>query len=355
VAEGPADRQIDDFTGSGPFVFKKDEWKPGERVVYVKNPRYKPRSEAASGTAGGKVVKVDRVEWVIIKDPQTQANALAAGEIDIIETPAHESFPALRASPNVQVVETNPLGFTAIMRLNHLQPPFNNPKVRRAAMAAINQTPILRAQVGIPDMFRTCFSIYPCGSVYATTSGMDLIMKPDLKVAQQLLKDSGYDGTPIVVMQPTDLAISAKLPVIGSQLLRQAGFKVDMQAMDWQTLVARRTKKDPPSQGGWNVFFTFWTNVDGMNPISMNAVNAGCEKAWFGWPCDAELEKLREAFARVDSDAERKRIAEQVQARAMEVVTHVPLGEYNAPSAARKELKGFVIGYFLVPWGIEKP
>ena len=354
VAQTPADKQIDDYTGSGPLVFKKDEWKPGERVVYVKNARYRPRSEPPSGTAGGKVVKVDRVEWVIIKDPQTQANALIAGEIDIIETPAHESYPALRKSPDVQIVESNPLGFNALMRFNHLQPPFDNPQVRRAAMAAINQTPILRAQVGLPDMYRTCFSIYPCGSAYATATGMDLIAKPDLKVAQQLLKESGYDGTPIVVMQPTDLAIIAKLPVVTSQLLRQAGFKVDLQAMDWQTLVARRAKKDPPSQGGWNIFFTIWANVDGMNPLAMNAVNAACDKAWFGWPCDAQIEKLRDAFARTDDDGERKRIAEQVQVRAMEVVTHVPLGEYNAPSAARKNLKGFVIGYFLVPWGIEK-
>ena len=355
VAETPADKQIDDYTGSGPFIFRKDDWKPGERVVYLKNPRYKPRAEPASGTAGGKVVKVDKVEWVIIKDPQTQANALIAGEIDIIETPAHESYPALRKSADVQIVEANPLGFNALMRFNHLQPPFNNAKVRRAAMAAISQAPVLRAQVGIPEMYRTCFSIYPCNTAYFTTAGMDLLAKQDMKVAQQLLKESGYDGTPIVIMQPTDLAIIAKLPVIAAQMLRQAGFKVDLQAMDWQTLVARRAKKDPPSQGGWNIFFTVWANVDGMNPVSMQAVNAACEKAWFGWPCDAEIEKLRAEFARSDDEADRKRLAEQVQLRAMEVVTHVPLGEYNAPSAARKDLKGIVTGYFLAPWGIEKP
>jgi peptide/nickel transport system substrate-binding protein len=355
VADTPADKQIDDYTGSGPFVFRKEGWKPGERVVYVKNARYKPRSEPASGTAGGKVVKVDRVEWVIIKDPQTQANALAAGEIDVIETPAHESYASLRKSPDVQIVESNPLGFNALLRFNHLQPPFNNPKVRRAAMAALNQAVVLRAQVGLPDMYRTCFSIYPCGTAYAGPAGMELLAKPDLKVAQELLKESGYDGTPVVLMQPTDLAIIAKMPVVAAQLLRQAGFKVDLQATDWQTLVARRAKKDPPAQGGWNVFMTVFANVDAMSPLTMQALNAACDKAWFGWPCDDEIEKLRGEFARTDDEAGRKKIAEQLQVRAMEVVTHVPLGEYNAPSAARKNLKGFVIGYFLVPWGIEKP
>ncbi|HZP89222.1 MAG TPA: ABC transporter substrate-binding protein [Burkholderiales bacterium] len=355
VADTPADKQIDDFTGSGPFVFKRDEWKPGEKVVYVKNANYKPRKEPPSGSAGGKVVKVDRVEWVIIKDPQTQANALAAGEIDIIESPAHELYAGFKNNPNIQIVEPNPLGFGALLRFNHLQPPFDNVKVRRAAMAALNQPAFLRTQVGVPEMYRTCFSIYPCNTMYFTTAGMELIAKPDMKRAQQMLKESGYNGTPVVVMQPTDLAIIAKLPIVATQLLRQAGFKVDMQAMDWQTLVARRAKKDPPAQGGWNIFMTIWASVDGLNAISMQAVAASCEKAWFGWPCDAEIEKLRAAFARANDAAARKRLAEQIQVRAMEVVTHVPLGEYNAPVAARKNLKGFVTGYFLVPWNIEKP
>jgi peptide/nickel transport system substrate-binding protein len=161
VADTPADKQIDDFTGSGPFVFDKAQWKPGEKVVYLRNARYRPRSEPPSGTAGGKVAKVDRVEWVIIKDAQTQANALAAGEIDIIEAPAHELYNSLKANRDLQIVEPNPLGFGAMLRFNHLQPPFDNAKVRQAAMAALNQPAFLRAQVGVPDLYHTCFSIYP--------------------------------------------------------------------------------------------------------------------------------------------------------------------------------------------------
>jgi peptide/nickel transport system substrate-binding protein len=355
VAETPADRQIDDLTGSGPFIFKRDDWKPGEKVVYLKNPNYKPRKEAPSGTAGGKVVKVDRVEWLIIKDPQTQANALAAGEIDIIEQPAHELFTALKGNPNIQIFDPNPLGWQYILRFNHLQPPFDNVKVRQAAMAALNQAAVLRAQVAVPEMARPCFSIYSCRSPYFTTAGMDFIAKPDMKRAQQLLKESGYDGQAVVLMQATDVATAAKMPVVAAQLLRQAGFKVDMQAMDWQTLVARRAKKDPPGQGGWNIFMTWWAAVDQINPITMNSVNAGCEKAWFGWPCDEMLQKLRTDFALARDEGSRKQIAEKIQVRAMEVGTHVPLGEFTNPIAARKNLKGFVSGYLFVPWNIEKP
>ncbi|MBM3393450.1 MAG: ABC transporter substrate-binding protein [Betaproteobacteria bacterium] len=354
VADTPADKQISEYVGSGPFVFAKDEWKPGEKVVYLKNTRYRPRSEPASGTAGGKVVKVDKVEWLIIKDAQTQANALAAGEIDMIETPAFEIYESLKKNPQVQIVNTVPLGYQAMIRFNHLHPPFDNAKVRQAAMAALNQPAFLRTQVGVSELYRTCFSIYPCKTPYESGKGMDFIAKPDMKRAQQLLKESGYDGTPIVIMQPSDLLVIAKLPVVGAQLLRHAGFKVDLQAMDWQTLLARRAKKDPPLKGGWNVFFTVWASVDAMLPVGMNAVNANCDKAWFGWPCDPTLENLLASFARTEDDKERRSLAEQVQVRAMEIGTHAPLGEYLIPVAARKNLKGFVTGYVSVMWNLTK-
>jgi len=354
VADTPADKQIDDYIGSGPFIFKKEEWKPGEKIVYVKNAKYKPRAEPASGTVGGKLAKVDRVEWIIIKDAQTQANALVAGEVDVIEAPAHELYSGLKANPNIQFVDNNPRGLQAILRFNHLQPPFNDPKIRQAAMAALNQPAFLKAQIGVSELYRTCFSVYPCKSAYETEKGMDFIAKPDMKRAQQLLKESAYDGTPVVMMQPTDLLATAKLPLVAAQLLRQAGFKVDLQSMDWQTLVSRRAKKDPPSQGGWNIFLTVWANVDGVNPVGMNAMNASCEKAWFGWPCDKELEGLRDAFAHATDEKQRKALAEQAQVRAMEIGTHVPLGEYLAPVAARKSIKGIPTGYFLVLWNVSK-
>ena len=353
VAATPPDKQIDDTTGSGPFIFKRDEWKPGEKVVYVKNPRYKPRAEPSNGLAGGKVAKVARVEWLIIKDPQTQVNALVAGEIDIIENPAHESYASFKGNPDIQV-ESSPVPRQAILRFNHLHPPFNNPKVRRAAMAAIDQTAVLRAQVGIPEMFNTCFSVYPCKGPFASTKGMEFLGRGDIKRAQALLKESGYDGTAAVVMQPTDLAVIAKFPVMASQLLRQAGFKIDLQAMDWQTLVSRRAKKDPPTKGGWSILITNFTVFDLANPTAHPLVGAGCDKAWFGWPCDAEVERLRDAFPRAGTDEERKAVAEKVQIRGMEVGTYLPLGEYITPRAARRSVSGAIDGFLMVLWNIEK-
>jgi peptide/nickel transport system substrate-binding protein len=156
------------------------------------------------------------------------------------------------------------------------------------------------------------------------------------------------------MLKPTDIATINKLPDVGAQLLRQAGFKVDVQAMDWQTMVGRRTKKDLPEKGGWNLFFTAFVAPDMWNPIANFGLNGACEKAWQGWPCDAKLEELRDQFAHSTDEAAKKKLAEQLQARGFEIGTHAPVGEYVAPAAVRKGVKGLVIGPGDFYWGIRK-
>jgi peptide/nickel transport system substrate-binding protein len=216
-------------------------------------------------------------------------------------------------------------------------------------MAALNQSDFLKTQVGISTRYRTCFSVYPCNTPYFTSKGMNFIAMPDPNRAQQLLKESGYNGMPVVLLQPTDLATIAKLPAIAAQLLRNAGFKIDLQSMDWQTFLSRAHRKD-----GWNVFLSGAANVDEMDPVSSSKLSGACDKAYYGWPCDRELEKLRDEFARASDDRTRKTLAEQVQIRAMEIGAYVPLGEYVRAVAARRNVSGFVTGYMTVFWNVEK-
>src|SRR5438105_14420471 len=355
IADTPADKQIEEAIGSGPYIFKRDEFKPGDKAVYVKNPKYKPRKETPSGTAGGKHVYVERVEWnLALRDAQSQVNALANGEVDVIERPAFESYEQLKQVAGVALVNRDPLGFQYMCRFNHLHPPFNNAKVRQAAIAAMAQEPFLRAQVGIKEFYRPCASMFTCNTPYGSAKGSEIQSKSNMKKAQELLKTAGYDGTPVVIMKPTDLAAIQKLPDVAAQLLRQAGFKVDLQAMDWNTVVTRRAKKEPPAQGGWNMFYTAWVAPDIWNPLANPAVGALGEKSWFGWPSDAELEKLRDQFARETEEPKKKALAEAIQARAFEIATHAPLGEYIEPLAARRNITGFVTGPGNLYWNIKK-
>jgi peptide/nickel transport system substrate-binding protein len=356
VAETDAFKQIDDYTGSGPYIFKRDEFKPGDRAVYLKNPKYKPRSEPASGTAGGKRVYVDRVEWnLALRDVQAQSNALVKGEIDIIESLAFDHYESLSKEKGVKVLKPM-FGLQYMCRFNHLHPPFNKAEVRRAALAAFDQRPFLKAQVGVQELYKPCASMFTCGTPYASNVGTEIQSKSNMRKAQALLKQSGYDGTPVVLMKPTDLDAIGKLPDVAGQLMRQAGFKVDLQAMDWQTLVSRRAKKDPPAAGGWNMFCTAWVAPDIWSPVNNAALDArGDKSGWFGWPDDAKLQQLRGQFMRSTDESRKKKLAEAIQAEAFTNATHAPLGEYVQPVAMRSNISGLIMaGLANIYWNVKK-
>ena len=356
MADTDAFKQIEEHIGSGPYVFKRDEFKPGDKAVYLKNAKYVPRSEPPSGTTGGKNVYVDRVEWnLALRDAQAQVSALQKGEVDIIEALGFDHFETVKADKSLQLPKYSVFGLQYMARFNHLSKPFDNAKVRQAALAAFSQEPFLRAQVGVKELYRTCAGMFVCNTPYGSAVGSDVQSKSNMKKAQDLLKASGYDGTPIVIMKPTDLASIQKLPDVAAQLLRQAGFKVDLQAMDWQTLVGRRAKKDAPDKGGWHMFLTAWQTFDVWSPIANPTMDTRGEKStWFGWATDDKLVDLRNQFMRATEDAGKKKLAEAMQVRAFEVATHAVLGEYDQPMAATKNISGFFVTNGNIYWNLKK-
>src|SRR3982075_2938445 len=242
IAETPADKPIAEQVGSGPFKFVAAEFQPGVKAVYEKNKDYVPRTETSSWASGGKVVKVDRVEWITMPDAQTAVNALQSGDIDFMENPSWDIMPVLKANPDLKVEALDKVGFQTVGRMNFLHPPFDNVKVRRAAFMAMNQKDVLDALVGNPEYYRICGAVFVCGTPLATDVGSESLVKGNgMAEAKRLLAESGYDGAPIVIMAPGDVVTLKAQPIVAAQLLRDAGFKVDVQATDWQTVVARRT------------------------------------------------------------------------------------------------------------------
>src|SRR5437764_205051 len=251
LAETPPGQQIPEQIGSGPFKFIKAEFQPGVKAVYEKNTDYVPRKEPASWTAGGKAVKVDRVEWITMADAQTAVNALQSGDIDFMENPPFDLMPVLEANPDLKVETLNTFAF---------------------------------------------------------------------------------------------------------QQLREAGFKVDVQATDWQTVVSRRTSQKPVKEGGWNMFFTNWVAADVMNPVVNFSIGGrGKNGGWFGWAEDAKIEQLKDAYARSSSPEEQKKLAADIQKEAYDQVIYVPLGQFLIPSAWRKSLSGVLDGPATpIFWNIDK-
>jgi len=354
LAETDPFQQVPEIIGSGPFMFNKDEWVPGSLVVYSKFKDYKPRSEPTSGAAGAKIAKVDRVEWHYIPDATTAMNALISGEIDYYEQVPADLVPILKGNPDVTVEVLDPLGNQGMLRMNHLHPPFDNPAIRRAVLASIDQEEYMLAAVGVPDYYRVCHSYYPCGSPLESTAGTTLISNGSIEKGKRLLAEAGYDGTPVILMQPTDIPILSAASLVTAQRLRNIGMKVEIQAMDWSTLTSRRAKTEPVGQGGWNIFHTWWIGGDILNPVLATGMSGGgTKKAWFGWPDNAVVEMMRQEFALATDANLKKQLGDTIQGTVIDQGFFGNIGTFFVPVGYRNNVKGMIPSPVQFFWNME--
>jgi peptide/nickel transport system substrate-binding protein len=357
LAETPPGQQIKEQVGSGPFKFAQSEFQPGVKAVYERNADYVPRKEPPSWTSGGKVVKVDRVEWIRMPDAQTAVNALQSGDVDFVENIPFDLVTMLAANKDLKLETLDKHGFQIVGRMNFLYPPFDNVKVRRAALLALNQKDVLDALVGNSEYDQVCGAVFGCDTPLATDVGSESLVKGNgMAEAKRLLAESGYDGTPVVIMAPGDVLVFKAQPIVAAQLLRRAGFNVDLQATDWQTVVSRRASQKPPKEGGWNMFFTNFVIADVVDPVVNILVNGkGRNGGWFGWPESARLEALKDQFVRASTPAEQRKIAADIQTVVYDQVIYVPLGQWRGVSAWRKSLSGVLDGPATpIFWNIDK-
>ncbi len=343
--------QITDYTGSGPFVFQEDEWIPGSQVVYTKFEDYVPRSEPASAASGGKVAGVDKVIWTYFPDQTTAMNALMAGEVDFFEAPSNDLMPILSSNPDIVVEVNDPLGNIGFARFNHLHPPFDDVEIRQAAILAMKQEDYLAAAFGDPKFWMTCYSVYPCGTNFASEVASEGIKTGSVDRAKEALAATNYDGTPVVIMQPTDIQALSVFSLVTAEKLRAAGFTVDVQAMDWSTLTSRRALREPVSDGGWNMFHTWWIGADVLDPMAI-AFSGNPDAGWFGWPEDAELEEARKAFAVASTLDAKKEHATKVQERLWTIGASGQLGQFFVPVAYRNSVKGLIKSPVQFFWNI---
>lgn len=340
--------------GSGPFRFLRNEWVPGSLAVFEKFAGYVPRSEPSSGSAGGKRVLLDRVEWRIIPDASTSASALQTGEVDWYEQPSFDLLPVMARNRDVRIEITDPLGSLMMIRFNQLHPPFNNPAIRRAVMMAVDQNAYLDAVVGnLPQYKLICRSMYTCNTPLGRDQGAG-VMPANFERARQALREAGYNNEKVVILGATDSQQNNAMSQVTTDLLRRLGMNVELVATDWSALLARRANRNPPERGGWNIFHTSWVGVDVAGPALHLPLRAHGAPSWAGWPEDPQIEALRNQFLDAPNPQEAERIAMALQARAFESVPFVPLGQFIQPTAFRRNVQGIANAPVPFFWGVSK-
>ncbi len=355
LARTDAATQVSEMVGSGPFRFVANERVAGARTVYARNEAYVPRDGAPSFTAGGKVAHLDRVEWVVMPDAATAAAALQNGEVDWWEQASTDLLPLLRRNRNVEVTRNDPAGWMGILRFNHLQPPFDNPAIRRAFLGAVTQADHMQAVAGADRaMWNDGVGIFTPGTPLANDEGLSVLTGPrDLAAARRALQEAGYRGERVVMLVATDLPIVRGLSEVGADMMRRLGVNLEVQSLDWGTVLARRVSREPVERGGWSCFYTFTGGLDLASPAGASTLRGNGPNAWIGWPNAPELERLRDAWFAADGLAAQQAIARRIQAQAWQDVPMIPVGQYFLATAHRRNVTGLLTGAPLF-WNLRK-
>ncbi|MBO1076883.1 ABC transporter substrate-binding protein [Roseomonas marmotae] len=349
-------QQISEYVGSGPYRFIRDEWVSGSKALYTRFDAYQPRDGAPDFLSGGKVAHFDRVEWIVMPDASTAVGALQNGEVDWVQRPDFDLLPMLRRMRNVQVAVNDKVGVIGMLALNHLHPPFDNPKVSHAVLSCINQEDFMAAAVGAePELFRIPAGVFTPGLPMANEVGIEVLTGPrDIARGRQMIQESGYKGEPVVLMSPSDYPIQAAFAQVTADLFKQLGLNVEYASMDWGTLVQRRTSKSPPDKGGWSAFPTTYEGLTVADPSSHVPLRGNGEQGWFGWPTSPRLEALREEWLDAPDRAEQRRIAGEMQRIAFEEVPFIPLGQLFNATAFRTDIVDIVPASFPIFWNVKR-
>jgi len=354
----PADpaKPVTEMIGSGPFRFVAAERVPGARVVYTRFEGYVPRPSGTPGISSGpKTVNFDRVEWQIVPDASTALSALQKGEVDWWERPIPDLLPLARKDAALKVEVTNRAGTIAFLQFNHLFPPFDNLAIRRIVLSAINQAEYAEAIGGSdPSLRGGKVGIFLPGAPMATEAGLEALAgRRDFDALKAELAAAGYKGEKVVMLVGTDSPVNNAASEVTADLLRKMGFNVDYQAMDWGSVVQRRTSQQPSDKGGWNLFAV---SADGdfyADPTVVPAIRANGRDAWIGWPDSPKIEALYRAWYLAPDQAARQAIARDLQLQTLADVTWIPVAQVFLPTIVRKDVTGVLPG-FVKFWNVNK-
>jgi peptide/nickel transport system substrate-binding protein len=325
-------KAITEAVGSGPYRFLKDEFVAGSSAAWEKFDSYVPRQEPAA----------------------TASAALQNGEVDWYEQAQSDLVPLLKRNSDIVIAPSNPQGYIGGMRFNHLHPPFNDVRLRRAVLVAVNQEDYMRAIMGDDrSAWRVCRSQYPCGTTYGVEVDLP-VQKGDLETAKRMIKEANYNGQKAVIINPTDFPTIGPLGDITYDLMKKIGINVELQDTDWGSVVQRRATKEPVEKGGWSVFHTWFTGGFILNPVVTAPYRGQGASAWFGWYDNPKIEQMTQEWLDAEDDDLRKKIAAAIQLENYSQVPTINLGQFQIPTAYRKSLSGKLEFTGPVFWNIKR-
>jgi len=321
------DEPLTQFIGTGPYQL--NERRGDQYTQLVRFDDYKPRDGEADGMGGARYQYADEIRFIPVPDANTRVEGLLSGQFDYADFIPAEAYERLQAQPGVEPMLLDSSGWLLFI-LNHDQGIMTNFKVRQAFQAALSADDMLVAAFGREEFYSVDGRIYPEKYIWNNEAGIELYNQGDLEKAKQLLQESGYKGEVIRLLNSRQYEFHNKIAQVAAEYLRVVGFNVQLDVVDWATLLQRRNT-DPTA---WDVAITHYTFVPDASMVP------NFSPAFAGWWRDEKKQALFEELNRVVDTEKRKEIFAALQEEVYAQVAFYKIGNFTALAAKSAKLEG---------------
>jgi peptide/nickel transport system substrate-binding protein len=333
VVDAAGEAQVTSFIGTGPYRFV--EHKPDRHIKVARFKEYVARSEAPDGFGGKRTAYFDEILFIPVPDVAVRLAGVETGEYHFAQQIKQDQYDRVKGMRDVQALVIKPSAWSTAV-LNHKQGNMTDKRVRQAMQAALDLETIMAAGFGHKDFYRLDPGLmYPEQPQWHSKIGNDLYVQKNKAKAQKLLKDAGYAGQPVRWVTTKEYEWMYKNALVAKQQLEEVGFKIDLQVVDWATLVQRRNKPEL-----WDIFSTGFTF--GPEPALLTSIQCN----WPGWWCLDEKERAADALTKESDPKKRRAHLERVQQLFYEDVGRIKFGDYFTLDVVRKDVRNFPA----LPW-----
>jgi peptide/nickel transport system substrate-binding protein len=325
----PPQEKVTEFVGTGPF--RLAEWKPDQHIRMVRFDGYKSRTEKPSGYGGGKTAYVDEIRWIPVPDVATRVAQIETGELDFADDLNIDAYDRLARHATARPIVAKPY-YWLVAVLNKKEGLMTNQKLRQAWQAALDMEPIMKGVAGgRTEFYRMDSSLAFVENTpwHTKIAGLPWNERNKEK-ARRLLKEANYQGQPIRFMTTQEYKWMYDFALLSKQQLEEAGFVIDLQVVDWATLVKRRNN---PKE--YEAFTTGTGNI--YHPAHYTILNC----SWPGWTCDDDITRNQQELARETDPKKAFALWEQQTRLFYEKVPSIRYGDLHGLRAASKRLQGF--------------
>lgn len=327
IARATGKDQFKDFVGTGPYKFV--ERQPDRYTRFARFDNYAAREDAPDAWAGKKTAYIDTLEFIPVSEDAVRTDGMGTGEYLFADPIPPDSFDTIKANPQLVPYVVKPY-YWYVTHFNKKQGLFTDLRLRQAVQKALACDPIARSGFGRAEFYRLDPGIAAPETPWFSDIGKDQFNHQNADEARALLQQANYSGEPVRWMATKEYFWNYNQALPIKSQLEAVGFKVDLQVMDWATLVSRRSKPDQ-----YDAFIT------GHESYGHPLVQPFLDDKWPGFWANDQKDKIVSDLIAETDQTRAKQLIDQLQTLIYQDVPFVKLEEGFLLRVSTNKLQGY--------------